>query len=157
MTRIKKEYWLICKPQIQKSRFVEKKMSQTGSTYGNAGSPGYNLSAAQFQQRVSDAERQCKKCNKGPGGTRYCKALIAARYYRCPADGKCELREDSCKIAAAAALAGCPTPSCSTTGTCGRCPCKECKSKSSCSKSRSSSCSKCSHSSSTKTPVPVPA
>src|SRR3972149_8159560 len=112
-------------------------MSQTGSTYGSAGSPGYNLSLAQFQQRVATAENQCLKCKKGtPGATRYCRALVNARFNRCPDDGKCgEFREDSCALAAAAALEGCTTRSC-TSSVCGPCPCKECKK--SCSKSTSS-------------------
>ena len=102
-------------------------MSQTGSTFSSAGGPSYNLSQAQFQQRTATAFRQCKKCKKGPGSTRFCKALIDAKFHRCPAEGRCgEFREDSCQLAAAAALAGCPTKPC-VESDCGKCPCKECQ------------------------------
>jgi hypothetical protein len=121
-------------------------MSQTGSTFGGSGSPSYNLSSAQFQQRVSDAERQCRKCGKGQ---RYCRALVNARYNRCPAEKCGDFREDSCALAAAAALQGCPTRSC-TSSVCGKCPCKECVQDCS-SSSSSKSCCK----SSSKTPTPI--
>lgn len=126
-------------------------MSQTGSTFGGMGSPSYNLSLAQFEQRVATAEAQCRNGKCG-NGKRYCKALIQARYYRCPA--RCgEFREASCDIAAAAAQVGCPTKSC-TSSSCGRCPCKECKAK--CSSSSSSSrCCKSSSKSTTTVAPPV--
>lgn len=102
-------------------------MFTTGGTGGGAGSPGYNLSLAQFQQKVATAEINCRKCYPGCKGSKYCKKLVCCQF------GLAQAAEDNCCEIAKQDLS-----SCSSQRSCRNCPC------------RSSS------SSSTTTVVPVP-
>lgn len=67
--------------------FRKKKVSEmftSGGTGGGPGAAGYNLSLAQFQQRVADAQIDCVKCKKGKlgkaGAIKACKAFVFCRY-----------------------------------------------------------------------------
>lgn len=116
-------------------------MSWLGSTGGGPGAYYYNLSLAQFNQRVATATRKCIACRKqdGKSSKRYCKALIAAKFYDCAQqDGLCGPCPNPKKLADAAAREGCRTR---VPKPCDDCDCHECH-KSCDDKSYSSSWSK---------------
>jgi len=103
----------------------------TGGTGGGAGSAAYNLSLAQFQQRVATAEIECRRCNPGCKGKKFCKKLVCCKYCTCAREqnalggGDCFSR-DCCKLAKRS------LSSCTSQRSCRKCcPCSRSRSSSS--------------------------
>lgn len=96
-------------------------MFTTGGTGGGAGSPAYNLSLAQFQQRVADAQIDCVKCKKGKlgkaGAQKACKAFVRCRYCTPQLDLPGGVKRNCCDLEVSAV---------SSQSSCSRdCPCGE--------------------------------
>jgi hypothetical protein len=92
-------------------------MFTTGGTGGGPGAPTFNLSAAQFQQRVATAEIECRRCNKGCKGKKFCKRLVQCKF--CPAEfAAAQAARRGCCDPAKEDLSSCSSRSCSKSCSC---------------------------------------